>query len=298
MTNVIWPNVFIVGAAKAGTTSLYAYLKQHPQVFMSPVKEPHFFSKVQPQKEQSHIVKSITNESKYLSLFRDAGGFKAIGEASPSYLWSTQAPYRIREKVPNARIIVILRDPVDRAYSHYLMDVRGGYQKLPFYEAIRQDYDKAQKGWGVSHLYVELGLYHEQLRRYLGVFPPSQLLVLMFQDLRTDCGGLLLNVARFLNIDAKPIESIMIKKVHNPYASPRTESARWVLGSRCVRRMSATVFPRVLRLWVRDRLLLKSVEKPLLDPRARAFLKDIYRPEIEKLEYLLGKELSGLRMVW
>src|SRR5437667_3118215 len=167
---MIWPNFFIVGAQNSGTTSLYGYLKQHPDVFMPALKEPHYFAQITPSHEQRYLRTIVRDEAAYLRLFLKAKGYPAIGEASPSYLWDANAPHRIRKAVPHAKIIILLRDPVERAYSHYLMDVREGRQDLPFLQALERDWNRSKKGWSVSQLYVELGLYAEQVRRYLEVF--------------------------------------------------------------------------------------------------------------------------------
>src|SRR5262249_9136446 len=117
----IWPNFFIVGAAKAGTTSLHALLRAHPEVFMSMPKEPHHFCQVEPPHELPWHFESHTDPARYLKLFRGAHGFKAIGEGSTSSMWHPEVPARIRQRVPHARILIALRDPIQRAYSHYLM---------------------------------------------------------------------------------------------------------------------------------------------------------------------------------
>src|SRR5215469_13417957 len=150
-----WPSFFIVGAANSGTTSLYGYLKQHPDVFMPALKEPHYFAQVTPSHKQRHLRTIIRNQAAYLRLFHRADGCKAIGEASPSYLWDANAPYRIARAIPDAKIIILLRDPVERAYSHYLMDVREGLQDLAFAAALKKDWAQQNKGWSVSQLYVE-----------------------------------------------------------------------------------------------------------------------------------------------
>src|SRR6266849_533449 len=143
----IWPNFFLVGAAKAGTTSAYAYLSQHPQVFFPRIKEPHFFTRVRPSGEQRFFVEAITDRTAYLRLFRGARGFGVVGDASPSYLWHPHVAHRIRARVPDAKIAIILRDPVERAHSHYLMDYREGVQDLSFYEALVRDMNRREKGW-------------------------------------------------------------------------------------------------------------------------------------------------------
>lgn len=285
-----YPNTFIVGAAKAGTTSLYAYLAQHPEVYMSPVKEPHFFSKVTPSKEQEHFIPVVNDEKQYLALFNNAKGAKVIGEASPSYLWDLNTAERIFEKSPNARIIIILRDPVERAYSHYLMDVRDGIQKAPFFEAITEDYRKDKKGWGISHLYVELGMYFSQVKQYLDVFGKNKVCVLMFEEFVQDPRKILEYVSVFLEIELERVKNINTEIMHNPYASPRSFLTQTILGNKFVR-LRKKIIPKFFRQFVLNRLLLVHGEKPPIDPVASIYLKEIYDIEIEKLELLLGKKI-------
>src|SRR4051812_26973714 len=111
-----WPNFFIVGAQKAGTTSLYFYLKKIPQVYMSPLKEPFYFASNAVQNNASDVIR---DKREYLRLFENARGYIAVGEATPIYLWDQDAPWLIHQTVPHARIIIILRDPIERAYSNY-----------------------------------------------------------------------------------------------------------------------------------------------------------------------------------
>jgi len=140
----VWPNFFIVGAPRAGTTSLYFYLKQVPEVYLSPVKEPNYFSiRVIPA---DHYLLPIRNKSNYLRLFEGVKDEIVIGEASPSYLEDPEAPKLIHQVVPHAKIIILLRDPVERAFSHYLMMVSQGYEKLSFREAIEQILSKKSRG--------------------------------------------------------------------------------------------------------------------------------------------------------
>jgi len=149
----VWPNFFLVGAAKAGTTSIYAYLSQHPDVFFPKVKEPHFFTQVRAAPELQILIDAIGNRSSYLGLYSRAARHTVIDDASPSYLWHPKVPERIHAEVPEAKIAIILRDPVERAYPHYLMDYREGAQNLPFYEALLDDMKRAGKGWGF-HIFI------------------------------------------------------------------------------------------------------------------------------------------------
>jgi len=273
---VRWPDFFIVGAAKAGTTSLYAYMRQHPEVFMPDLKEPHFFSGVRATDDQSVYVQSIADEDEYLRLFLPGKDYKRIGEASPSYLWHPEAAARIHAANPNARIIILLRDPIERAYSHYLMDVRRGRQTLPFLEAVRKDYDSPEKGWGVSHLYVELGLYEEQVARYINLFGEEQVLVLPFDDLKRDPIGTTHRALNFIGVDPALANWPKNLRAHNPAATPRGKIAASLLQSRRLHEISRRIVPLKMRKFVNERLLLRRSNKPTISPTAVAFLKKVY----------------------
>src|SRR5581483_12072093 len=120
----IWPNFYIVGAVKSGTTSLWASLKRHPQVFLPKVKEPYFFNCPRTLNvSDSGVISSDLRE--YQNLYRPGRGFNAIDDATPNYLVSPPAAPQIHQICPQAKIIIILRDPVERAYAHYLMPASG-----------------------------------------------------------------------------------------------------------------------------------------------------------------------------
>ena len=178
----VWPNFFIVGAPRAGTTSLYFYLKQVPEVYLSPVKEPNYFSiRVIPA---DHYLLPIRNKSNYLRLFEGVKDEIAIGEASPSYLEDPEAPKLIHQVAPHAKIIILLRDPVERAFSHYLMMVSQGYEKLSFREAIEQILSK--KSRGEFRHYLTPGLYSEQIKRYINIFGNEKVKILIFEEFIRD----------------------------------------------------------------------------------------------------------------
>jgi hypothetical protein len=294
----IWPNFFLVGAAKAGTTSIYAYLSQHPRVFFPKVKEPHFFTQVRAAPEQRFLIEAVGKRSAYLRLYAGATGNSVIGDASPSYLWHPEVPKRIRTEVPKAKIAIILRDPVERAYSHYLMDYREGVQNRPFYEALLDDMKRAEKGWGISYLYYELGLYAEQVQRYLEAFGPEQVKVLMFDDLRHDPGAVLGELADFLGLDPSPLAAIDTSRKYNSYAAPRNQYLRRLAGARFSRVVGQVAIPHRLGAFIFERFFLKNAPKPSLDPRARDLLCSLYEPELDRLEALLGCLLPELRHSW
>lgn len=147
------PNFLIVGAQKAGTTSLHYYLKQHPQIYMRPRKEPHFFEGMHWDfYRPGRIMLAVTDLADYQALFEGVTDEKAIGEASASYLYSPKAPTLIKRSIPDARLIAILRNPPDRAYSNFLHCVRGGRESIvDFAEALRVEEERIILEYAALH---------------------------------------------------------------------------------------------------------------------------------------------------
>ncbi len=295
MTDTVWPNLFIVGAVKSGTTSLYAYLKQHPDIFFPDMKEPHFFAQPAPAREQRHLITFIGDEAEYLRLYAPGRNRRFRGDASPSYLWSERAAARIAEVSPDARIVVILRDPIERAYAQYLMDYSEGAIDRPFFEALRRDWERPDKGWGVSQLYVELGLYCGQIQRYRALFGHDRVLVLLLEDLKKDARGVLMRIARFLDIPEGPMGQVDTALAHNHYKQPKGQWARWLAGHPVSRFLGEHVVPRRLGEYVWEHWMQKEAAKPPIDPRAVAYLQGIYEPELCALGAELGRALPELR---
>jgi hypothetical protein len=279
-----WPNLFIVGAAKAGTTSLYHYLKQHPDIFMSSFKEPKYFSTIDPAPELKYFVKFIADEASYLKLFAEAGQEAYRGEASTSYLWDPEAPARIKAASPEARIIIILREPVSRSFSHYLNDVREGIEKRSFPEAIAADLQTVHPAWGVTPLYIELGRYPQQVRRYLDLFGP-RVSVYFFEELIRDVPTHLTHIFNFLELDPRPAQQI-VPEIHNTYAKPRNEFSSTLIRNNWARTMVRTLFPEPWRKKLRQFATVQEA-KPLIDPETKQLLHTFYAPEVVALGQLL-----------
>jgi hypothetical protein len=223
-------NLFIVGAAKCGTTSLYEYLAQHPQIYMCPVKEPHFFSdKVEnankdlyrkPEKGKKYHTKIVKDPDVYAALFDEGKNAKIRGEASPSYLWDPDAALKIFKYNPDAKIIVVLRDPIDRLVSAYQMDYASGkHDETDFLETVKKAYEKKDKIWGLDRIYLELGFYYEQLSRYSKLFPAEQLLIVKFNDLTRKTGETLTTVLNFLDVDVAYLKNVDLEKKYNESVS-------------------------------------------------------------------------------
>jgi len=155
---------------KGGTTSLWGYLDQHPEIYMAPVKEPHFFTRAEPLATRA-LIHSYTDEQSYLDLFSDARDEKLRGEASASYFADPETPALIKQVSPDAKILVILRDPVERAYSHYWHVVAYGAERRTFSDTVRNELAGDQHP-GVEP-YAAGGFYVEPLQRYFRTFGDS-----------------------------------------------------------------------------------------------------------------------------
>jgi hypothetical protein len=281
-----WPNLFLVGAAKSGTTSLYRELAAHPSIFMSPMKEPHFFSQIEPAPGWEAFFPHVSTEDKYLALFEGARGEELVGEASTSYLWDRQAADRIKRVVPQARILIMLRDPVDRAYSHYWNDVREGFEKRSFLDALAEERRRSEPGaWGASSLYIDCGRYAHQVARYLDRFGDA-VLVTFLEDYVKDKEGTISSIHSFLGVG--PVASGPPLRRMNSISLPRNRLGGALLASGGVRRLVRATVPRRLRSKLRG-ALLEEASPPPMDPSAAALLAEIYRPEVEPLADLLRR---------
>ena len=175
------PDFFIVGAPKAGTSSLYNYLLQHPSVFLSEPKEPHFFHN---RRSPGSPVLGEKDLEEYLRLFEGVPDDVRAGEASTSYLYSANAAWEIKNVFPDAKIMMILRNPVDRAYSQYWNHVRDGNEQLSFEKALRDEPERIKNRRWCGSYYVAGGRYAEQVARYLEVFGRDAVKVYLFEELQ------------------------------------------------------------------------------------------------------------------
>jgi hypothetical protein len=293
--NLPSPNFLIVGAVKAGTTSLHAYLRQHPEVFMPEFKEPHYFASFVVRPEFNNFQPVIRDSRKYQELFRGCDGRRAVGEASPSYLCDENAATRIRCALPNAKIIISLRNPVERAHSHYLHEFREGRETRPFREALETDEARTEKGWGVSFQYIEQGLYADQVERYIKAFGRANVLVILFEDFIRETLVVMEEVARFLDIDPACFPESAFDGAHNPFEASRGAFARWVLRRRWIRGPSKLFIPSWLRRAIRTQFLVAKGKKPQLEADVRQSLAKRFAPDLKRLEQLLERDLGVLK---
>ena len=286
------PNFFIVGAQKAGTTSLYHYLNQHPEVYMSPRKEPHFFEGMnQEYRRPGRRSVPVSDLAEYEALFEGASGEPAIGEASASYLYSSRAPGLIKSSVPDAKLIAILRNPADRAYSNFLHCVQVGREPLgSFAVALQAEESRMRDKWGPLWYYKDKGFYHAQVKRYFDVFGRDQVGVWLYEDLRNDAFGTLGEVFRFLGVDERFVPDTSVE--HNPSGVPR--GGKLYKGVRALTARNPVLVERVLparlRGYVKNRIFVKP---PPFPPELREGLIHSYKEDILGLQELIERDLSA-----
>jgi len=286
------PNFFIVGAQKAGTTSLYHYLNQHPQVYMSPRKEPHFFEGMQSEfRRPGRRNAPVSDLAEYQTLFEGVSDERAIGEASASYLYSPRAPGLIKSCVPDAKIIAILRNPAYRAYSNFLHCVQVGREPLgTFAEALQAEESRMREKWGPLWYYKQKGFYYAQVKRYFDAFGRDKVGVWLYEDLRNDAFGTLGEVFRFLGVDESFVPDASVE--HNPSGIPRV--GRLYTGVRALTARNPVLVERVLpaglRGYVKSRLFVKP---PPFPPEFREGLTYSYKEDILRLQELIGRDLSA-----
>lgn len=203
------PNFLIVGAAKSGTTSLHYYLQQHPEIHMSRRKDTFFFnfygeepSFNGPGDNEWYKRHAIIRREDYQAQFEGARGETAIGEACAQYLYDPRVPVRLHRDIPNARLIAILRNPVDRAYSSFLQQVRDGYEtRSDFGEALNLEEYRIRNNWRPIWHYRKRGFYHQQLQKYLLFFDSSRIRVYLYEDLKDNTSWMLSDIFQHLGVD-------------------------------------------------------------------------------------------------
>ena len=269
------PNFIVIGARKSGSTSMEHYLREHPDVFMSPVEAPNYFS----------ARDKVTTLEAYEALFDGAAGEHAIGERSPSYLRNTDAAARIHDRIPDARLIAILRNPVERAFSDYLMQYRG--------DSGRQERREVDEAFTLDTPYVQESLYREQLERYYDRFPRAQIRVYRLDDLAARPARLLSDAFAFLGVDDGFLPNVDVQ--HNVGWVPRSAALHAAYRSgvaRAVRPLLPRRARSALSVMVRR---INGSAPPGVPPAIRERLFELYREDMDRLEQLTGLDLDAWR---
>ncbi len=294
----IKPNLFIVGAPKCGTTSMSDYLGQHPDIFMSANKEPHFFGS-----DLRYNPGYIRDKEEYLALFTNARHEKIIGEASTWYLFSSQAAREIRDFSPDAHIIIMLRNPVEMIYSLHAQRLYDCNEDIPdFVGALAAEAERSQglrrpKAFHGSldvYLYREVGKYAQQVQRYLDIFGRERVHFILFDDLMKDTAAVFKQTCNFLGIDSTMRVNLSLKnqmKKHRLLSLGRFMRIPPTLA----RMIFRVITPQSLRRKLYDfiwNLNVKIEKRELMKPELADSLSTEFAPDVERLSNLLGRDLN------
>jgi hypothetical protein len=308
------PNFILAGAGESGTTSLYCYLKQHPQVYMSPVKEPNFFAaadilslpdfKPMVERQLSSLLAeierqecpksniSITKWEDYLRLFQNVRDQVAIGEASVMYLWFPSAAPAIHRTLPRAKLIFLLRDPTERLYTLYLRKLGTGYRTTFRDWVLQAMQTKPDRRQGMKRhpIPLDCGLYATHLQPFFDVFPREQIRIYLYEAYCADARAVLRDVFAFLGVD--PNHPIDLSRRHNETLVPRFPAIarlrQRILGNVPLIAWLPSPAGNALR-----KLYNRQKGSFVIDPDDRRMVIDYYRDEILRAEELIGTDLSA-----
>lgn len=282
---------FIVGTPKAGTTSLYHYLEEHPEIYLSPIKETNYFS-YEAIKAQNLYYKEehISTIEEYQEQFKNSVAEKAIGEASVSYLFYPEVPEKIKSYNANANIIIILRNPVDRGFSHFLMDSRLGLVgDLSFEDIIYK-----KKKHPNIHLYyqqfIELGCYYNQVKRYLDTFGTEKVKIFLLEDLKENLSLVIHEIFEFLQVDTAYFPNLEVS--HNTFLNPKNKVIGNFYKQKWIRSLLKSVLPEE-NIHKIKQLLFSKDSKPKMDKVTQEYLRNYYKNDCIKLEQLIQRNLSS-----
>jgi sulfotransferase family protein len=281
------PTFIVIGVAKAGTTSIYRYLDQHPQIFMCPDKGTNFFGyedardwkwtdEGEPPLLRHFRVKTLED---YKSSFAGVSNEPAVGEVSPQYFRCPGAAQRIRDCIPEAKLIASLRNPADRAFSGFLMRIRRG-------ESVKSAYEDLTPS--ASH--VREGFYFQRMKRYFDVFPRTQIKVYLFDEFKQDPTRVMVDLFRFLGVDATFVPDTSPQ--YNPANIPKSRVLNRLFYHPALIRTSKSLLPVGAHGLAKRVRALNLKPPPKLPADLRAELLELYRDDILRLETLLGQDLS------
>lgn len=266
------PNFFLAGAAKSGTTSLYEALRSHDDVFLPVPKEPHVYAYLADPSSAGHLFSGEGDaRRRYRALYEGVGQQRAVGDASTTNLVVGGAAAAIARDVPHARVVVILRHPVDRAFSHFCHFVTtGGEDVADFAEAVRAETDRQARGFPFTYRYLGWSRYTDQLRPFFELFGRERVLVHLFEDLCSDADAVVRVTLRFLDVD----DTLPLAPVgrHNVVRGPASR-----------------------RLLARGGRRHGRAPRPVLDAGLRAELIAELDEEIRRLEELIDRDLTAWR---
>jgi len=287
------PDFLIVGAAKSGTTSLFHYLKQHPDIYIPEVKECRFFSQLPKNYKglgaEFFPNSGITDKDEYFGLFEGRGN-KICGDISNDYL------YYYKESIGNikkylgdeVKIIIILRNPVDRAYSNYMHAFRDGWENITFEDSIIEETSRINDNWGWPYHYINTGFYYLQVKAYLDSF--SDVKVFLFEELK-DNDTFMKSIFGFLGVNSCDLP--VSKEMHNESGYPKSKVIHKLVNyngklKEFLKPIAKTILPNNILNEIKNKNLIKKE----INKKTRVYLNAMYSDDVTNLAKLIKKDLS------
>jgi hypothetical protein len=292
------PDFLIVGAARSGTTSLFRYLKQHPDIFIPEIKESYFFAYADKETHfTQHKIPVIWDFHNYVNLFGAANRNHTLGEVSASYLYLYKPTIEnIRKYMPlwqKLKIVAILRNPIERAFSMYSAFITWEEESLSFEQALKAAPERLRRSWHPEYDYLGYGLYYEQVKAFLYNFPATR--IYLYEDLVENADSLMKNLCDFLKIDRNAV--LDIRDRHNASIMPYSLSIKNTLRKPD---LVSSSFPLVKLIPLNKRIAfirklqeLNIRKNKHIKRRTIRHLKEFYREDILKLQDLIGRNLSA-----
>ncbi len=295
------PNFLIIGAEKAGTTALYHILNQHPQIYMCPVKEPCFFAFENqnmdftgPGDKWINQI-AVTRLVDYQALFYGCKDEVAAGEASTYYMMlGAQSSEAIARYVPDIKIILILRHPVDRAYSAFTAMISYGREPLrDFNKALAAGDQRWRNHWEPAWRYFENSFYAPKLLQYLTLFSQSQIRIYLYEDWDLKPQVILQDIYTFLEVDEGYIPDKVIR--HNVSNHPGNDRLfRFLTAPNTLKSLGKPFLPQKLRTWIKRTLISRNwTVPPSLNREIRSILTQSYHQDIVQVQDILGRDLQS-----
>lgn len=296
------PNFLIVGAAKCGTTSVYHYLMQHPEIYMSPVKEPKFitaqvlefpFKGIGDENVEKRIIKNFYD---YKKLFENVANEKAIGEASVDYLYYYDGAIKnIKKYFGDVKIIIMLRNPVERTYSQYLMLRKDQREFLTFEKALAAEEARKLDNWEFIWYYKDLSFYCKQVKAYLDNF--NQVRIYLFDDLKRDPFDTIKDMFSFLGVDSSFMPNINRK--YNISGVPRNDRLYgYILKpdvkiKKRVRALIQFFIDSENLNAFKNRISNYFLRKPQMNMKTKDYLRNLFKGDIIELQKIIDNDLSS-----
>ncbi|MEQ8857282.1 MAG: sulfotransferase [Pseudomonadales bacterium] len=273
------PNLIVIGAHRAGTTAVYRFCQEHPQVYMSPIKETNFlaFDPDNPAHLRDHEQYPVRTLEEYRDQFRGVSAEPVVGEASPNYLYSQLAVERIAKHLPEAGLLLMLRNPIDRLRSMYLAQVRDGRTRRSWQQAI------SSVPWLKRHAYCD------NVARYVHAFGRQRLIVMFYEDLEADANAFCSDLFGRLRVDPTFVPNLQIR--HNKGGVPRSKLLHRLTTNKRVNTIAGSLVPHS---WINAAKSVrnKNLDRPPpLEATEVTALRKVFRPDAERLELLLDMEL-------